>query len=265
MNILKHELRLYYKTTLTWAISIAFLVILFGAIYPTFSDSVDVMNKVLENFPEGFKEALGLGTMDLGEPLGFYGFMFMYITLTGAIQAMNLGLSILSNELRDKTADFLMAKPVKRIKILHAKFSAALINIVVTNIIFIIVSKIVLNSMADEGYSSQTFIFMACSLFLIQLFFLSFGMFISVFMDKMKSVVPISMGMVFGFFVLNMLNESLDGAPLSAITPFAYFSPGGIYETQSYDTKWLILNLVLVVVFSVGAYIRYIKKDIPSV
>jgi len=103
------------------------------------------------------------------------------------------------------------------------------------------------------------------SLFLIQLFFLTFGMLLSVFMNKLKTVIPVSLGVVFGFFILNLLNESLSGKPLTAISPFAYFSTTGIYENSAYDIKWLILNCVLVVAFTVGAYVKYIKKDIPSV
>lgn len=265
MNIFKHELKLYRKSTITWTISLVFVVIFFAMIYPSFSDSAASIEQILENFPEGMKNALGLSTMNLSEPLGFYGFMFMYITLTGAIQAMNLGLSVLSVELMDKTADFLLAKPVKRIKIVHMKIAAAFTNIVATNVIFFIVSKIALDIIAETSYSFKILFLFNFSLFLIQLFFVSFGMLLSVFMVKMKTVVPISLGAVFGFFVINLLNESLTGQPLTAFTPFGYFATGKIYEMGQYETVWLMVNLGLIVLFTIGTYIRYIKRDIPSV
>lgn len=265
MNILKHELRLYRKSTITWTLSLVFIIALFSMIYPSFKDAASAMEQIMENFPEGIKNALGLSTLNMSEVLGFYGFMFMYITLTGAIQAMNLGLSTLSNELIDKTADFLLAKPVKRIKIVHAKLTAALINIFATNIIFTIAAKIALDLASETEYSFKVFLLFNISLLLIQLFFLSFGMLVSVFMNKMKTIVPISLGIVFGFFVLNLLNESLTDKPLTAVTPFAYFGTSGIYENAGYDMKWFVLNCVLICLFTVGAYIKYIKKDIPSV
>ena len=265
MNIFKHELRIYFKSTLIWIISLVVLVILFSGIYPVMKDGSEVMAQVISKFPEGFQKALGINIVDFSEPLGFYSFIFMYIILTGSLQAMNLGLSILSNELRDKTADFLLAKPIKRIKIVNAKFLAAILILLITNIFFAIASQISLNLMAGYSYSNKALIYILFSLFLIQIFFLTLGMLISVFLDKIKTIVPISMGVVFGFFILNMLNQSLEGEPLTAFTPFAYFSASSIYENIGYDMKWFVLNLVLVIIFTVGAYIKYIKKDIPSV
>lgn len=265
MNIFKHEVRLYRKSMAIWIVSLVMVVVLFSGIYPSFSGGADVLESVLDNFPEGLRNALGLSSMNLTDPLGFYGFVFMYITLTGAVQAMNLGLSILSNELMDKTADFLLAKPIKRIKIVHEKLMAALSFIVVTNIVYFIASFIAMKFIADSAFDFKLLALFNISLFLIQLFFVSLGMFVSVFMNKMKTVVPISLGIVFAFFVINLLNESLDEKPLTALTPFAYFAPGPIYDNGGYTPVWFVLNLVLIAGFTTGAYIRYIKRDIPSV
>ena len=150
MNILKHEMKLYRNTTIIWTVSLVLVMVFFTSIFPSFQDSAEAMNKIMEAFPEALKQALGLSTMDLSSALGFLGFMFAYIVLVGAIQAMNLGLSILSNEQRDKTADFLLAKPVKRINVVHAKFIASLINIIVTNIVFAIASIISINTITSD-------------------------------------------------------------------------------------------------------------------
>ncbi len=265
MNIYKHELRLYFKTTIIWIVSLLVVIVFFTGIYPAFKDSAAAMNEILASFPEAFKQALGLSTMDLSSALGFFGFMFTYIILVGGVQSMNLGLSILSNEQRDKTADFLLAKPIKRIQIVHAKLAAALTYIVITNIIFSVVAFMSLKSIADQNFSSTILLLFLGSLFCTQLFFLTFGMLLSVFMDKLKTVVPISLGAVFGFFIVNMLNESLAGKPLSVLTPFAYFNANYIYVNSAYNTKWVILNFVLVIAFTSVTYIKYIKKDIPSV
>lgn len=264
MNIIKHELRLYLKSTITWILSLIGVMIMFVSIFPAFKGSIGAMNTVLESFPEALKKMLGLTSMDMSNVIGFFGFMFMYITLIGAIQAMNLGLSLLSNEQRDKTADFLIAKPVKRINVVTAKLATGLIYIVITDIVFYFASLFSLLILGDS-FDRYIHLLFVGSLLFVQLFFLCFGMFISVFMDKMKTVIPISLGVVFGFFVLNMLNESIESRPLSAFTPFAYFNTSNIYESSSFDAFWLILCLALTFIFGIGAYIKYIKKDIPSV
>jgi beta-exotoxin I transport system permease protein len=265
MNIFKHELKMHIKSTIIWTSALLFLVVIFSLGYPVFKQNIASLNLVLKSLPKGLKSILGINIIDLSTPLGVYGFMFMYITLVGAVQSMNLGLSILSLELRDKTADFLLSKPVKRISIVNAKTAAALVSLLVTNVIFFTVSKISLDVISSASYSFKIFGCLTLSLFLIQLFFLSLGMVISVFLNKLKSVVPLSLGIVFGFFIINMLNESLKGKSLSAFSPYAYFSTTSIFINQGFELKWLILNSILVVCFFTGAYLKYIKKDMPSV
>lgn len=265
MNIYKHELRLYMKSTLIWTASLVTVVIFFVSIFPSFSESAVAMNKILDAFPSGLKNALGLSSMDLSSVIGFFGFMLSYIILIAGVQAMNIGLSILSNEQREKTADFLIAKPVKRIQIVHAKVLAGLTLLIMTNLIFFGVTLISVLSIADESVSSKVLLLFLGSLFFIQLFFMAFGMLLSVYMDKLKTVIPVSLGVVFGFFIINLLNESIAGKPLKVLTPFAYFNTSFIYDHVSYDLPWFILNLILVVVFTIGAYLKYIKKDVPSV
>jgi len=265
MNIYKHELRLYFKSTVIWIVSLVAIVLFFVSIFPSFKDSAEAMNQILDAFPDGLKNALGLSAMDLSSVIGFFGFMFSYITLVAGVQAMNLGLSVLSNEQRDKTADFLLAKPVRRIEIVHAKLLAALTYIVLTNLVFFIVTFVSIMAISDGSVSSLVLILFLGSLFLTQLFFLGLGMLMSVFMDKLKTVIPVSLGVVFGFFIINLLNESIDGKPLKFLTPFAYFNTSYIYEHIAFETPWLILNCTLAITFTIGAYLKYIKKDVPSV
>ncbi len=265
MNILKHEIKMYRKSTVTWIISLLIVVLMCAVMFPAIKDSADSMYDALSAFPEGLKSALGISVMDLSEPLGFFGFLFMYVTLLGAIQGMNLGLSILSMELRDKTADFLFAKPVKRQTIIYSKLGAALLSIVISNLVFLIVSMVTLNLMGEQPYDFEIYISFILSLLFIQLFFLSLGMFMSVFMNRLKTILPVSLGVVFSFFILNLLNESFVEKPLTAFTPFAYFSTSNIYVNKGIEAEWLILNVLLILFFTVGSYIKYIKKDIPSV
>ena len=72
------------------------------------------LKKYLKDYPEPVRKALGLSVDSISSILGFYSYIFLYITLCGAIQAMNLGTSIISKEVSEKTADFLLTKPVTR-------------------------------------------------------------------------------------------------------------------------------------------------------
>src|SRR5665647_1698615 len=109
MNMYIHELKVYRKSTIVWTLSLIAIVIMFMSIFPAFAKDVAVFQKYIDSLPKTLIAALGVASLDLSV-LGFYSVIFIYITLCGSIQAMNIGLSIVSNEERSKTADFLLSK-----------------------------------------------------------------------------------------------------------------------------------------------------------
>src|SRR5665647_474112 len=125
MNMYIHELKVYRKSTIVWTLSLIAIVILFMSIFPAFAKDVAVFQKYVDSLPKTLIAALGIASLDLSV-LGFYSVIFIYIMLCSSIQAMNIGLSIVSNEERGKTADFLLSKPITRQQIITSKLLAAL-------------------------------------------------------------------------------------------------------------------------------------------
>ena len=78
---------------------------------------------------------------------------------------------MLSKEVRDKTADFLLTKPVSRSEIMTAKLLAALTSLVITNGMYLIISSIMASAVTSEAYSVKTFLMISITLFFIQLMF----------------------------------------------------------------------------------------------
>ena len=105
--------------------------------YPSFAKDAEEFTKIMEGYPEAIRNALGVNLGNFFTILGFYCFPLSFITLCGAIQAMNLGTSIVSKEVREKTADFLLTKPVTRTTVLTAKLLAAFVSLVITNIVYL--------------------------------------------------------------------------------------------------------------------------------
>lgn len=264
MNIYLHELKTYRKSTIIWILSLVGVLIFFMAMFPVVYEDFDIMQEVLANFPEEFLIAFGITTVDLSSEVGFYSFVFSYILLAGSIQAMNLGASVLSAEFREKTADFLLAKPITRNKIVSSKALAVLTHLIITNVVYTIAAKIVVDTIMKNVYDVKTLMLISASLFFVQLFFASFGLLLSSLMWKIRTVLPLSLGTVFGFYIINLLNDTLGEEKLTYITPFAYFKSQRIIETGSYDAKYLMLCAVLVILFIIGTYVIYSKKDIPS-
>lgn len=171
MNMYRHELWANRKATILWSLSLAGVVCLMLAMFPTFSKDAETFKEVLETMPDVMLKAIGLQIDSITSLLGFYSYVFMYVTLCGAIQAMHLGASIVSKETREKTADFLLTKPVARGVVLTSKALAALTLLVITNVIYFGIASVIATIVQTESYSYGAFTLVSLTLLFIQLIF----------------------------------------------------------------------------------------------
>lgn len=250
---------------LYWTAAILIFVLLFMFIYPAISEDVAVLESILSNFPIELRKALGITALDLSNVLGFYGFIFEYVLLVGSVYAMVSGLTVLSEEVRTKTADFLMSKPVSRTTIYNAKALSVMTNLILQNLLLIILSYLIVRGFAQAPLNSAAFALLSGSLIQVQLFFAAVGLLLSVLLRRIKTVLPVALGVVFAFFVLRMIQQSLGDPKLAYMTPFAYFDVAAIIRTASYDKALLLLNAVLVIVMTTVGYVVFRRQDMPSI
>jgi ABC-2 type transport system permease protein len=98
----------------------------------------------------------------------------------------------------------------------------------------------------------------------LQLFFLTVGMVISLLPKKIRSVTPLSMGMVFGMYILNAFGGMLGEDKLSYITPFRHFDPNYVIRNGSYDLSLVLISVSLIILSLVGSYLLYARRNIPT-
>lgn len=265
MNMFLHELKVYRKSAIIWSASLAVLIFLFLSLYPSFANSAADVKSLLKGYPESVRKAFGISIGEITKFISFYSFVFTYVMLCGAIQAMNLGISIISKEVRGKTADFLMSKPVTRTQIMTSKILAALTLIVFTNIVYLIVAYIMASAVTSKAFSMKIFFMISITLFFIQLIFLPLGVFISVVAQKIKSSISVSLSTVFAFYAIGMLQSTISDKSIKYITPFKYFDPGYIIKNASYETPFVIITIIIIVALIVASYGIYSKKDVYAV
>lgn len=265
MNMFLHELRAYRKSTIIWTCSLVALIILMLSMFPSFSKDVTEFKKLIEGYPEVVRKAIGLSIDNFTTLLGFYSFVFVYVLLCGSIQAMNLGTSIISKEVREKTADFLLTKPVTRIQIITSKLLAVITSLVITNVIYLVAASIMVSSLKTKAFNFKLFFMISITVFFTQLMFMSLGIIVSVVVSKIKNVLPISLGTVFGFFIISMISSTTGGSALRYITPFKYFDTAYIIKNSSYETTFIIIELVFIITTTFISYLIYSKKDIHAV
>jgi ABC-2 type transport system permease protein len=222
--------------------------------------------KLLGGYSPAVRAMLGINLDYISSMLGFYSMIFSFITLCGAIQGMNLGVSILSRESRERTADFLLVKPVSRVSVITAKLLAALTIILATNIVFYTASSILANAVKTSDFNGKLFFMINLTLFFLQVIFFSIGVVVSVFFKKLKSVLPISLGVVFGFYMIGALIATGKNDEMARyLSPFKYFDITHIIQHSAYEASYMITGAVIVVIALIATYVIYAKKDIHAV
>ncbi len=264
MRIYLRELKAYRNSTIIWIVSLLLLIIVFLSMFPSFTKDVEETKKILHSLPPFMASAAGISPDVMFSIYGFVSWLLTFVTLAGAVQAMNLGVGILSKEESNKTADFLLTKPISRKSVISSKLLAAFSLILITNIVFCAVALLMATIVVEVDFSITTLMLVLGKLFLIQMIFLALGYLVSVIINRVKSAIAVSLPTVFSFFIIGTLGAVLGIDSVKYISPFKFFDSDYIINNNAYDYKFLIIEAVIVSIAIILSYVIYIKKDIRA-
>ena len=265
MNMYVHELKSLRISAILWVIAMIALAGLYFGIYPSIVKNASAFTQIMGSYPASIRATLGVSLANITSLLGYYVMIYMLVSLLAAIQAMNCGVSILSKESRERTADFLLVKPVSRSAIVTAKLLASITMLVVTNVVYDVAALILAEIVKTTPFNGTVFLLINLTLLFLQLIFLAIGLFLSVLFRQIKSVLSISLGVVFGFYILGALMATGKSGAVRYLSPFRYFNAQYIIAHKGYETSYLLVGLVIDVVGIVVSYMVYGRKDIHAV
>jgi ABC-2 type transport system permease protein len=264
MNVLRFELRHGWKSAVIWAICLTALAGLYISIFPSVSQDTSV-TQLLQNFPEAYRKAFNITADSFSLFPNLYAIVLNLVVLAGSIQAMGLGVGIVSKEVRDKTADFLLTKPVGRLSVELQKLTAAVLLILVTNALFLMLTWGLIVIFIDDPFSFQTFLTASSLLILVQSFFLALGVLFGSAAPKVKSVIAVSLPTVIGFYVLGLLDSVIGEDRIKYLTPFRLFDINALVGGGSYQTSSLLYLTAVIIVAITAGLVAYRHRDIDSV
>lgn len=265
-NIYTHEVRLKLRSVLIWSLSIAALLFFFFSIFQSFADQAELTKQLMAKFPQELKDAFGLNRMDMSTLLGFFSLVYVFIQLCVAIQAGNFGFGLVSIEESELTADFLLTRPVSRVRILTSKLLAALTALVLTDIVISLTAVVAIEAnKGNHTYEGSTLALLLVGLLLFQLFFLTVGLVISLLVKRIHNVTPFSLGLAFAAYVLNAFSGIFGDVKLEYITPFKHFDPTYIVQHTAFDTRLVLITVIVSIVAVAVSYLLYTRRDIHAV
>lgn len=262
MNIFFRELRANLKSLLIWSGIILLLIVIAVSKYSAFAGDPKML-AMLDGIPPAVMEALNMRSFNLTTLTGFYGIMFIYFGLMGAIAAAMWGSDIISKEERDKTVEFSLVLPVSRSQVISAKALAALVNCIGFVLITWAISLVGVRSYnPDQAF----FDFLALemqAMFMIELIFLAVGLLLGCAMQRYKLSGSTAVGIILVTYFMSIIasiQEDLDF--LKYLTPFKYYDSGEIFRNGQLDGAYLLLSAAIIIICLVGAYWVYNKRDL---
>ncbi len=262
MNIFMRELRANLKSLVIWTVVIALLIMVAVSKFSAFAGNPDML-AIMDSIPPSFLDALNMRAFNLTTLSGFYGIMFLYFGLMGAIAAAMWGSDIISKEERDKTVEFSLVLPVSRNRVVTAKALAALVNCVAFVLITWAISLVAVRSYnPDQAFYNFLALEMQ-AMFVIELIFLAVGLLLGCAMKRYKrsSAAAVSIILVTYFIsIIAGLQANLDF--LKYFSPFKYFDAGDLFRTGQIDTTFLLISAAIIVVCLAAAYFTYNRRDL---
>ncbi|MDE7285000.1 MAG: ABC transporter permease [Lachnospiraceae bacterium] len=260
MTILKHEIKQGRNSLIIWTAVIAFMMGLCIIIYPDMSGQMDGIGDAFANMG-AFSAAFGMDKINFGEFLGFFGVECGNILgLGGAFFAALIGISALSKEESEHTAEFLMTHPVSRKNVVAQKFVSVMVQIVILNAAAIGVT--VLTTMfIGETPDIKPLVLTFAAYFIMQVEIAAVCFGISAFIGR--SGLGIGLGLAAAFYFLNIIANLTEKAEfLKYITPFGYTDSADIIADGRIEVKYLAVGLVVSVIGTAAAFWKYGRKDI---
>ena len=262
MNIFIRELKANLKSLLIWSVIIALMIMIAVAKFSAFAGDPEML-KMLDSMPPALLDAFNMRAFNLTTLSGFYGLMFVYFALMGAMAAAMWGSDIISKEERDKTVEFSLVLPVSRSRVVTAKALAALVNCVAFVLITWAVSLVAVRSYhPDQAFHAYLALEMQAML-AIELIFLAIGLLLGCAMQQYKLSGSTAVAIILTTYFMSIISgmqKKLDF--LKYLTPFRYFDAGELFRNGKMGGAYPLLSAGIIVVSVATAYWMYNKRDL---
>lgn len=260
MNILKRELKVNLKSFLTWTLCVSLLYFLLIIAYPSIIGSID-MTEIYKMFPADLLKAFNLDISDISTAMGWISSegIIIYI-LIGSLYSGILGMTILLKEENDKTIDFLLTKPISKNKILTEKILCSFILISLFAIITCLFNLIGLAFINNLDFVKILLLYLAPLMIFYSVF--SISLFLSTLMRKTKNSTSICFGLVFGFYIIQVISSiSTNANFLKYFTIFTLSDSRYLLTNNMFNPICALITLIIVGMLLFFTYSKYNKKE----
>ena len=262
MNIYMRELKAHRKSLIIWCVGMVFLIAAGMGKYSAGAAAGDnSMNELMLKMPKSLQNLFGVGVFDLTIALDFFSVLFLYILFMAAIHAVMLGSGIISKEERDRTAEFLLVKPVSRRKIMTAKIFASVTILAVFFLVTYAASYGILSYYSKGAAFESGLMKLMASFGAIQLLFLSTGIFFAAVFKNPKRAGAAGTAVMMIMYILAVIVDIVEKLDfLKYLSFFKYYDAKDILK-GNYPVIYPVISAAVICALIYGAYYFYQRRD----
>lgn len=262
MVIFNKEIRKNTKSLSIWTAFIAGTMLICVMLYPEMRNQMAGLSDMFADMG-AFTQAFGMDQLNFGTLIGYYGIECGNVLgLGGGLFAAYLGITVLSKEEKDHTAEFLLSHPVKRSSVVAQKLAATICQILALNIIVFAVSAASIIAIGEDIPMKELLLLHGGYLILqLEITTICFGL--SAFLRR--GSIGIGLGGAALLYFMNIIVNLSEGAEfLKYVTPFVYAEPSTVMENMSLDMVLVGIGVLYSIIFVAIGFIHYGRKDIAA-
>ncbi len=265
VNLFIKEMKRNIFSLVIWTIIITIMITVTMSVYRTFLDNQSKVMGMISLVPKGALQFKGISNFnDLLSTLGFYAVNnVIYMMVLGSIFAIVLSSNVLLKEEYNKTAEYLLARPLTRSEVFVTKLTVFSVNVFLLNLVTSLVGLLCIEIVRKGPVSISAFLILSIYTFLLNMLFGAVGLFLSVIVRRPRPITTLCIGLVlvmYFVFTLSKITESIAG--IGYLTPFKYVSTdvnNPAYKLEFLNLAYFIAISSLLIFFS---YRIYLRRDI---
>jgi len=264
LNLFLHEFKNNLKGTAITSVVVVLYTAFSLLIYASMKENILKVTDFYNIMPESFQVAFNFQINQWNNALGFYitYFVFFVPIITGCYSII-LGTRMLSKEEQNKTAEFLLSRPLSRAQIISSKLSTFFIHILGINLLAFFTALFGCGIVSDWEFNWQSLIILHTYGYLICLFYGILGFFITVVMKRAKPITGIGIGIVLGTYFFDVMIRVFGKVQfLLYLTPFKYINLEAHSPNYVFDAWRLIYFIGISGLLIILSYVFYRRKDI---
>lgn len=260
--MIRREIIIRLKSILFWAVGFAFMIIGGMTKFDTFDDggSVEQLNQFIQSMPRIMRIIYGMENVDISTFEGYFRMLMLYILIMAAVHGAFLGVALIHQEFKERTADFLFVKPMSRDGILLRKLAGGLGVILILEAVITLCFFYIFNETGNMALLPETIL----ATLLTHVFFFGLGFFLTILMPKTRNGQKMTLTAVLISYLSISLSQLYDQAWILNLSPIGWYYTN-LYQrgTETMLLAAMAVSLLILLFLGLGI-LRFRRKDIPN-